>query len=175
MSQIREQKPRSSLQAKSEQAPPLTRAQKVKQAGVDFTCFIGVVIAFGITGGILYLLYSELFHPSSPSKIYGSAFEKVRKNPEVVAAFGEPINAFGETTSRRRRQHVAASEYLKNGLTYMRVKFYITGSEPRLHGVVHVDLKKNPESKKYDVQYIVVEIDTIPRRLIFVEDNRHMN
>ncbi|XP_056377428.1 mitochondrial import inner membrane translocase subunit Tim21 [Hyla sarda] len=170
--QVREQNKRSSLQAKVEDAPPLTTAQKVKRAGTDFTYFIVAIIGAGITGGLLYVVFSELFSSSSPNKLYGNAFEKCRNHPEVIGAFGEPIKAFGETTRRGRRQHVASTEYFKDGLKCMRLKFYISGSEPRLQGVVHVDVKESPESKKFEFQYIIVEVETIPRRTIVVEDNR---
>ncbi|XP_069813955.1 mitochondrial import inner membrane translocase subunit Tim21 [Dendropsophus ebraccatus] len=172
LSQVREQNQRSSLQAKAEGAPPLTAAEKVKRAGADFTYLIVALIGAGITGGLLYVVFSELFSSSSPSKLYGNAFEKCRRHPEVIGAFGEPIKAFGEATRRGRRQHVASTEYLKDGLKCMRLKFYISGSEPRLQGVVHVDVKENPQSKKCEFQYIIVEVDTIPRRSIIVEDNR---
>ncbi|XP_075682597.1 mitochondrial import inner membrane translocase subunit Tim21 isoform X2 [Rhinoderma darwinii] len=175
LSQVREQNKRTSLQARAEGAPPLTAAQKVKRAGADFTYLIVAIIGAGVTGGLLYVVFTELFSSSSPSKLYGIAFEKCRKHPEVIGAFGEPIKAFGEATRRGRRQHVASTEYLKDGVTYMRLKFYISGSEPRLQGVVHVDLKENPQSKKYEFQYVVVEMDTIPRRSIVVEDNRYIN
>ncbi|XP_073532799.1 mitochondrial import inner membrane translocase subunit Tim21 [Phyllobates terribilis] len=174
LSQVREQK-RTSLQAKAEEATPLTTAQKVTQAGADFTYMIVALIGAGITGGLLYVVFTELFSSSSPSKIYGNAFEKCRIHPEIIGAFGEPIKAFGETTRRGRRQHVASSEYFKDGIKCMRLKFYISGSEPRIQGVVHVDLKENPESKKYEYQYIIVEVDTIPRRSIVVEDNRYIH
>ncbi|KAM3929712.1 mitochondrial import inner membrane translocase subunit Tim21 [Leptodactylus fuscus] len=172
LSQVREQNKRPALQTKAEGAPPLTAAQKVKQAGTDFTYLIVALIGAGITGGLLYVVFKELFSSSSPSKLYGNAFEKCRNHPEVIGALGEPIKAFGEATRRGRRQHVASSEYLQDGLKCMRLKFYISGSEPRLQGVVHTSLKENPESKKYEFQYIIVEIDTIPRRTIVVEDNR---
>ncbi|CAJ0936827.1 unnamed protein product [Ranitomeya imitator] len=145
------------------------------RAGADFTYLIVALIGAGVTGGLLYVVLTELFSSSSPSKIYGNAFEKCRIHPEVIGAFGEPIKAFGETTRRGRRQHVASTEYFKDGIKCLRLKFYISGSEPRLQGVVHVDLKENPESKKYEFQYIIVEVDTIPRRSIIVEDNRHMH
>ncbi|KAM4028531.1 mitochondrial import inner membrane translocase subunit Tim21 [Anomaloglossus baeobatrachus] len=172
--QVREQK-RTSLQSKTDENQPLTAAQKVKRAGADFTYLIVALIGAGITGGLLYVVFTELFSSSSPSKIYGNAFEKCRIHPEVIGAFGEPIKAFGETTKRGRRQHVASTEYFRDGVKCMRLKFYISGSEPRIQGVVHVDLKENPESKKYEFQYIIVELDTIPRRSIVVEDNRYMN
>lgn len=153
-------------------SPKPSAAQKVKEAGRDFTYLIVVLIGLGVTGGLLYVVFQELFSTSSPNKIYGKAFDKVRLDPEVIGAFGEPIKCYGETTRRGRRQQVSHLEYLKDGLKHMRLKFYIEGSEPGLKGTVHSESKENPETGKYEFRYIFVEIDTYPRRTIIVEDNR---
>ncbi|KAL4635159.1 mitochondrial import inner membrane translocase subunit Tim21 [Arapaima gigas] len=152
--------------------PPVSAAQKVKQAGKDFTYLMVVVIGIGVTGGLLYVIFKELFSSSSPSKIYGKALEKCRAHPEVIGAFGEPIKGYGETTRRGRRQQVSHIEYIKDGLKHMRIKFYIEGAEPHLQGIVHTEMKENPETGKYEFRYIFVDIDSYPRRTIVVEDNR---
>ncbi|XP_034717854.1 mitochondrial import inner membrane translocase subunit Tim21 [Etheostoma cragini] len=153
-------------------SPQPSAAQKVKEAGKDFTYLIVVLIGLGVTGGLLYVLFQELFSSSSPNKIYGKAFNKVKLDPEVIGAFGEPIKCYGETTRRGRRQHISHLEFLKDGLKHMRLKFYIEGSEPGLKGTVHSESKENPETGKYEFRYIFVEVDTYPRRTIIVEDNR---
>ncbi|XP_058488358.1 mitochondrial import inner membrane translocase subunit Tim21-like [Solea solea] len=147
-------------------------ARKVKDAGRDFTYLIVILIGLGVTGGLLYVVFQELFSSSSPNKVYGKAFNKVKANPEVIGAFGEPIKCYGETTRRGRRQQVSHVEYLKDGLKHMRLKFYIEGSEPGLKGIVHSESKEDNETGKYEFRYIFVEIDTYPRRSIIVEDNR---
>lgn len=144
----------------------------MKEAGRDFTYLIVVLIGLGVTGGLLYVVFQELFSSSSPNKVYGKAFNKVKLDPEVIGAFGEPIKCYGETTRRGRRQQVSHLEYLKDGLKHMRLKFYIEGSEPGLKGTVHSESKENPETGKYEFRYIFVEVDTYPRRTIIVEDNR---
>ncbi|XP_054621287.1 mitochondrial import inner membrane translocase subunit Tim21-like [Dunckerocampus dactyliophorus] len=153
-------------------SPKPSAARKVKEAGRDFTYLIVVLIGLGVTGGLLYVVFQELFSSSSPNKVYGKAFDKVRLHPEVIGAFGEPIKCYGETTRRGRRQQVSHLEYLKEGLKHMRLKFYIEGSEPGLKGTVHSESKENPETGKYEFRYIFVDIDTYPRRTIIVEDNR---
>ncbi|AWP20734.1 putative mitochondrial import inner membrane translocase subunit Tim21 [Scophthalmus maximus] len=87
-------------------SPRPSAAQKVKDAGRDFTYLIVVLIGLGVTGGLLYVVFQELFSTSSPNKIYGKAFDKVKSYPEVIGAFGEPIKCYGETTRRGRRQQV---------------------------------------------------------------------
>ncbi|XP_075906600.1 mitochondrial import inner membrane translocase subunit Tim21 [Nelusetta ayraudi] len=153
-------------------SPKPSTAQKVKEAGRDFTYLIVVLVGLGVTGGLLYVVFQELFSSSSPNKIYGKAFHKVKLDPEVIGAFGEPIKCYGETTRRGRRQQVRHMEYIKNGLKHMQLKFYIEGSEPGLKGIVHSESKENPESGKYEFRYIFVEVDTYPRRTIIIEDNR---
>ncbi|CAN9506130.1 unnamed protein product [Ophioblennius macclurei] len=153
-------------------SPQLSTAQKVKDAGRDFTYLIVVLVGFGVTGALLYVVFQELFSSSSPNKVYGKAFDKVKSHPEVIGAFGEPLKCYGETTRRGRRQQVSHLEYLKDGLKHMRLKFYIEGSEPGIKGTVHSESKENPETGKYEFRYIFVEMDAYPRRTIVVEDNR---
>ncbi|XP_076014191.1 mitochondrial import inner membrane translocase subunit Tim21 [Genypterus blacodes] len=154
-------------------SPKASAAQKAKEVGRDFTYLIVVLIGLGVTGGLLYVVFQELFSSASPNKVYGKAFEKVKSHPEVIGAFGEPIKCYGETTRRGRRQQVSSHlEQLKDGLKVLRLKFYIEGSEPGRKGTVHSESKENPETGKYEFSYIFVDMDTYPRRTITVEDNR---
>ncbi|XP_054439871.1 mitochondrial import inner membrane translocase subunit Tim21 [Pteronotus mesoamericanus] len=150
----------------------ISTAQKVKEAGRDFTYLIVVLIGITVTGSLFYVIFKELFSSSSPNKIYGKALEKCRSHPEVISVFGEPVKGYGEMTRRGRRQHVSFIEYVKDGLKHMRVKFYIQGSEPGKQGTVHLEVKENPESGEYEFRYIFVELETYPRRTIIIEDNR---
>ncbi|KAK5850235.1 hypothetical protein PBY51_014501 [Eleginops maclovinus] len=140
-------------------SPEPSAAQKVKAAGRDFTYLIVVLIGLGVTGGLLFVVFQELFSSSSPNKVYGKAFNIIRLDPGVVGAFGEPIKCYGETTRRGRRQQVSHHEFLKDGVKHLRLKFYI-------------EVKENPQTGKYEFRYIIVEVDTYPRRTIIVEDNR---
>ncbi|KFP31390.1 Mitochondrial import inner membrane translocase subunit Tim21, partial [Colius striatus] len=150
----------------------LSAAQKVKEAGRDFTYFIVVLVGIGVTGGLFYVIFKELFSSSSPSKIYGDALEKCRSHPEIIGVFGESIKGYGEATRRGRRQLVSHIEYVKDGLKHMRLKFYIEGSETGKRGTAHVEVKENPERGRFEVRYIFVDVDTYPRRTIVIEDNR---
>ncbi|KAG3293736.1 translocase of inner mitochondrial membrane 21, transcript variant X3 [Ictidomys tridecemlineatus] len=136
----------------------VSTSQKVKEAGRDFTYLVIVVIGVGITGGLFYTIFRELFSSSSPSK--------------VVSVFGEPVRGYGEMTRRGRRQHVSFIEYVRDGLKHLRVKFYIEGSEPGKQGTVFAEVRQNPEGGDYEFQYVFVEVDSYPRRTIVIEDNR---
>ncbi|KAI6053016.1 mitochondrial import inner membrane translocase subunit Tim21 isoform X1 [Marmota monax] len=150
----------------------VSTSQKVKEAGRDFTYLVIVVIGIGITGGLFYTIFRELFSSSSPSKVYGKALEKCRSHPEVVSVFGEPVRGYGEMTRRGRRQHVSFIEYVRDGLKHLRVKFYIEGSEPGKQGTVFAEVRQDPEGGEYEFQYVFVEVDAYPRRTIVIEDNR---
>ncbi|KAM6318407.1 mitochondrial import inner membrane translocase subunit Tim21 [Aegotheles albertisi] len=161
-----------SVQSRPREETLLSAARRVKEAGRDFTYFIVVLVGIGVTGGLFYVIFKELFSPSSPSKIYGDALEKCRSHPEIIGVFGESIKGYGEATRRGRRQFVSHIEYVKDGLKYMRLKFYIEGSESGKRGTVHVEVKENPEKGRFEVCYIIADVDTYPRRTIVVEDNR---
>ncbi|XP_037661811.1 mitochondrial import inner membrane translocase subunit Tim21 [Choloepus didactylus] len=150
----------------------ISTAQRVKEAGKDFTYLMVVLIGISITGGLFYVIFKELFSSFSPNKIYGKALEKCRSHPEVIGVFGEPIKGYGEMTRRGRRQHVSFIEYVKDGLKHIRLKFYIEGSEPGKQGTVHLEVKENPESGECEFRYVFVDVESYPRRTIIVEDNR---
>ncbi|GCC25301.1 hypothetical protein chiPu_0003710 [Chiloscyllium punctatum] len=151
--------------------PPASTTQKVKEAGKDFTYLLVVLVGIGITGGLFYVIFQELFSSSSPNKLYGDALKKCRAHPEIIGALGEPIKGYGEMTRRGRRRHVSHVEYVKDGVKHIQLKFYIEGTEP-IKGTVHLDAKENPESGRFDFRYIFVDFDTYPKRTIIVEDNR---
>ncbi|XP_038665991.1 mitochondrial import inner membrane translocase subunit Tim21 isoform X2 [Scyliorhinus canicula] len=100
-----ERKPDNKVSLKRS-APPASTTQKVKEAGKDLTYLIVVLIGIGITGGLFYVIFKELFSSSSPSKIFGDALKKCRAHPEIIGALGEPIKGYGETSRRGRRRHV---------------------------------------------------------------------
>ncbi|XP_072426754.1 mitochondrial import inner membrane translocase subunit Tim21 isoform X2 [Chiloscyllium punctatum] len=151
--------------------PFRTLIHDVKEAGKDFTYLLVVLVGIGITGGLFYVIFQELFSSSSPNKLYGDALKKCRAHPEIIGALGEPIKGYGEMTRRGRRRHVSHVEYVKDGVKHIQLKFYIEGTEP-IKGTVHLDAKENPESGRFDFRYIFVDFDTYPKRTIIVEDNR---
>ncbi|NWI86179.1 TIM21 translocase, partial [Pitta sordida] len=161
-----------SVQSARSEETVLSAAQKVKEAGRDFTYFIVVLVGIGVTGGLFYVIFKELFSSSSPNKIYGDALEKCRSHPEIIGVFGDSIKGYGEATRRGRRQRVSHIEYVKDGLKHMHLKFYIEGTESGKQGTVHVEVKENPETGRFEVCYIFVDTDTYPRRTIVIEDNR---
>ena len=69
----------------------------------------GMVIVAGlvVTGGLLYVILSELFSSDSPNNIYTHAFKLCRLSHEVQDALGTPIKCYGEESRRGWRRHVS--------------------------------------------------------------------
>jgi import inner membrane translocase subunit TIM21 len=69
----------------------------------------GLVILAGIavTGGLLWVILSELFSSESPNNIYTHAFKLCKLSPEVNDALGSPIKCYGEESRRGWRRHVS--------------------------------------------------------------------
>ncbi|XP_067140556.1 mitochondrial import inner membrane translocase subunit Tim21 [Centruroides vittatus] len=120
---------------------------------------------------MFYAIFRELFSGHSPNVIYGKALKRCKEDARIIDACGEPIKGYGETTARGRRRHVSHLEYVKDGLNYMRMKFYIEGN--RRKGVVHLEMKENANGK-YDYRYLFVELEGYPQQTIILEDNRHI-
>lgn len=154
---------------KKEEPKQLTVGAKVAQAGKDVSWVMVIIGGFAITGFLLWSIGSEFFSGSSPSTIFTKALKRVKNDPQVVEALGEPITGHGETTGRGRRRDIAYQEYEVEGATYMRVKFYVDGS--RRKGTAHLDLKKNDQGK-YECRFLFVELKGYPSQTIVLEDNR---
>lgn len=158
-------------EAKDTEGGQLTLGQKVKQSTKDAS-YLGVILAgLGVTGLMFYTIFHELFSGHSPNSVYSRALERCRADPRLKAALGEPLQGHGETTSRGRRRHVSHMEYIKDGINYMRMKFYIKG--PSRSGTVHLEVKEDSH-KNYEYRYLFVDLDGYPKRTIILEDNREI-
>ncbi|XP_026325674.1 mitochondrial import inner membrane translocase subunit Tim21 [Hyposmocoma kahamanoa] len=164
LSQTRASEDRSDI---STDVRPL--GEKVKEA-TKTASYTGVIlVGLGVTGIIFYYVFRELFSSNSPNSIYSEALEKCKNDPRVVDALGSPIKGYGEETTRRRRTHVSHAVYEKDGITHMRMRFYIKGI--RNKGIVELDMKKN-DYGTYMCRYLLVQLDDYTGQTFIIEDNR---
>ncbi|PSN50879.1 Mitochondrial import inner membrane translocase subunit Tim21 [Blattella germanica] len=132
--------------------------------------YMGIILAgVGVTAVIFYQIFKELFSSKSPNSVYTVSLQKCCEDPRVIDALGEPIKGYGEETRRGRRRHVSHLFYEKEGISYLRMKYYIQGS--RKKGTVHLEMWEN-EKKDFDYRYLFVQLDDFPRNTIIIEDNR---
>ncbi|XP_064394876.1 mitochondrial import inner membrane translocase subunit Tim21-like isoform X3 [Halichondria panicea] len=124
-----------------EEPKAVTVGAKVVQAGKDVSYVAVILGGFAVAGFLLWSVGSEFFMSDSPSAIFTKALKRVKADPRVIEALGEPITGHGEMSGRGRRRHIAHQEYIVEGESYMRVKFYVDGSKRK--GEAHLDLKKS--------------------------------
>jgi len=135
--------------------------------------YMGVILAgIGVTAVIFYQVFRELFSSKSPNSVYTTSLKKCCQDPRVIDSLGEPIKGFGEETRRGRRRHVSHLFYERDGINFLRMKYYIQGSRKR--GTVHLEMRENDKGDFY-YRYLFVQLDDYPRNTIIIEDNRYDN
>uniref|UniRef100_A0AAZ3RD09 Mitochondrial import inner membrane translocase subunit Tim21 n=1 Tax=Oncorhynchus tshawytscha TaxID=74940 RepID=A0AAZ3RD09_ONCTS len=125
----------------------IVKQSAIKEAGKDLTYLIVVLIGLGVTGGLLYVVLQELFSSSSPNEVYSKAFNEARLHPEV-------------RLERAQKHNINKTIYVITSIIFFS------------HGTMHTESKENPETGKLEFRYILVEVDTYPRRTIVIVDNR---
>ncbi|KAG8199874.1 hypothetical protein JTE90_015865 [Oedothorax gibbosus] len=158
--------------AKESEHIQLTVAEKVKQTTKDAGYLSIIIAGIGVTGVMFYAIFRELFSGQSPNSVYSDALKICRNDTSITDVLGEPIQGYGELSSRGRRRHVSHLKYEKDGKSYMRLKFYIKGT--RKSGTVHLEMVENSKSK-YEYRYLFVDLDGYPPKTIILKDNRHLD
>lgn len=99
-----------------------------------------IVLGVGVTGALFYTVLKELWSSNSPNNIYSAALDRCVNDTRIQDQLGAPIKGFGEETRRGRRQHVAHTNFERNGIPHMRMQFYIQGI--RNKATVHLEMKQ---------------------------------
>lgn len=122
-----------------------------------------VVVVVGITAtlGVGYVLFSDVFSPSSKTAFFNRAVTMVRSSPQCQSLLGpsDQIAAHGEASwSRHARnrflQHTEHTD--KWGTEHMQFRFFVEG--PKGEGVVHVHLTKRPSQSEYEFAELGVDV-----------------
>jgi len=137
--------------------------ENLKSAG-----YLGVIIGgIGVTALMLYALFSELFSSKSPYAVFSEARVRCIEHPKVMDILGAPVKAYGDETRRGRRKHITHLYYIKDGVKYMRVRFYVQGT--RRQGTVYAEVKENA-SGGFEYSYLYVVVNHVGT--IVIEDNQ---
>ncbi|KYN02439.1 PREDICTED: mitochondrial import inner membrane translocase subunit Tim21 [Cyphomyrmex costatus] len=141
---------------------------KVVKENLKSAGYLGVIIGgIGVTVFMLYSLFSELFSSKSPYAVYSKAHERCIEHPKVIDILGAPVKAYGEETGRGRRRHITHMYYVKDGVKYMKIKFYVQGT--RRKGTAYAEVKENA-SGNYEYSYLYVTVNYVGT--IMIEDNQ---
>ncbi|XP_059480449.1 mitochondrial import inner membrane translocase subunit Tim21 [Neocloeon triangulifer] len=167
---LQKQKALSEHLDSGDNVPSMSVKEKVKET-TKTVGYSGIVLGgLGVTAIILYYVFRELFSSDSPNSVYTAALERCIKNPKVADLLGEPIKGFGEETRRGRRTHVSHLLYEKDGVNYLRMKFYLKGS--RNQATVNLEMVENKQTGHFDYRYLFVQTEDLARRVVILEDNR---
>ncbi|EJP65726.1 Mitochondrial import inner membrane translocase subunit TIM21 [Beauveria bassiana] len=120
-----------------------------------------VLVGLVLTGGVGYLLWTDVFSPNSKTVQFNRAIDKIKKDDRCLELFGDAkkILAHGEETNNKwqRARPLASSERVdKQGVHHLLLHFHVEG--PRNHGVAQVHMVKLPGHSDYEYKYLFVDV-----------------
>ncbi|KAK4660871.1 mitochondrial import inner membrane translocase subunit tim21 [Podospora pseudocomata] len=120
-----------------------------------------VILGLTLTSGVLYVLYTEVFSPSSRTAYFNRAVDRIKADPRLIGLLGDgkKIEAFGEETGNkwRRARPIASSEVTdRNGVQHMYINFNLKG--PKGTGTAFVHLFKPVGGKQWEYRYFYVDV-----------------
>ncbi|KAI9375329.1 TIM21-domain-containing protein [Aspergillus egyptiacus] len=139
----------------------LSGTEKVARATQQSINFAVVLAGAVLTGGVFYLLYTEVFSPNSRTWQFEKAVERIKNDARCTSVLGDrrEIKAYGENTwSRWARNRPIATTIDKDqqGREHMRMNFHVSG--PRNSGIVFVHMVKPPGSYEWEYRLLALEV-----------------
>ncbi|KAG8627927.1 hypothetical protein KVT40_003800 [Elsinoe batatas] len=132
--------------------------------------FLLVLLGLSLTAGVSYVLYLEVFSPSSKTAVFNAVVKRIRSDPRCVDILGREIEAHGEGSwSRWARNRVVSSrtEMDRRGMEHMHMHFYVSG--PKSEGTVWVHMVR--QDGKWEEWYLALEPEGTGERVV-LEDKR---
>ncbi|PKY02869.1 TIM21-domain-containing protein [Aspergillus campestris IBT 28561] len=138
----------------------LSGREKVARATQQSVNFAVILVGAALTGGVFYLLYTEVFSPNSRTWQFEKAVERIKDDPRCTDLLGDrrEITAFGENTwSRWARNRPIATTVEKDrlGREHLRMNFHVAG--PRNSGVVVVHMMKPLDKSEWEYQLLALD------------------
>ncbi|KAL2176825.1 TIM21-domain-containing protein [Thermothelomyces heterothallicus CBS 202.75] len=139
----------------------LSAPEKTARAAQQTFNFGMVVVGLVLTGGVGYVLYSEVFSPDSKTAYFNRAVDRIRTDPRCLELLGDgkKIMAFGEETYNKwRRARPIASTVTKDaqGNEHMMIQFNVQG--PKGAGRVSIHLVKRAGQSEYEYKYFFLDV-----------------
>ncbi|KAK1836904.1 TIM21-domain-containing protein [Podospora conica] len=124
-----------------------------------------VAVGLALTGGVAYVLWTELVSVDSKTAWFNRGVDRVRGDAACRRLLGarewsgSDIKAFGEETGNkwRRARPLASSSYKDaRGDEHLVIKFNVQG--PRTPGEVHMHLVKPVDKSDFEYKYLFLEV-----------------
>ncbi|GAM90255.1 hypothetical protein ANO11243_082970 [Dothideomycetidae sp. 11243] len=156
----------------------LSTGEKAVRSTQQTFNFALVLVGIGLTVGVGYVLFVEVFSPSSKTAVFNRTVTRIRADPAAVAALnwslfgagdrGARIAAFGEGSwSRwaRNRTISSTTETDRRGVEHLRMHFYVAG--PKGQGTVWVHMTRPPGA---DWEYFTLALDVEGQERLVLEN-----
>ncbi|PYI13414.1 TIM21-domain-containing protein [Aspergillus violaceofuscus CBS 115571] len=139
----------------------LSGREKVARATQQSANFLVVVAGAVLTGGVFYLLYTEVFSPNSKTWQFEKAVERIKDDPRCTELLGDrrEIKAYGDSTWSRwaRNRPIATSVFQdRMGREHLKMNFHVEG--PLNTGIVFVHMMKPLDQYEWEYQLLALEV-----------------
>ncbi|PYH77919.1 mitochondrial import inner membrane translocase subunit tim21 [Aspergillus uvarum CBS 121591] len=139
----------------------LSGREKVARATQQSVNFLVVVAGAVLTGGVFYLLYTEVFSPNSKTWQFEKAVERIKDDPRCTDLLGDrrEIKAYGDSTWSRwaRNRPIATSVFQdRMGREHLKMNFHVEG--PLNTGIVFVHMMKPLDQYEWEYQLLALEV-----------------
>ncbi|KAL4880734.1 TIM21-domain-containing protein [Aspergillus karnatakaensis] len=151
----------------------LSGREKVARATQQSVNFVVVLAGAVLTGGVGWLLYTEVFSPNSKTSQFEKAVDRIKNDARCTSLLGDrrEIQAFGENTwSRWARNRPIATTIEKDqqGREHLRMNFHVVG--PRNSGIVFVHMVKPMDQYEWEYRFLALEVKGYQRVVL---EERH--
>ncbi|OJJ46612.1 hypothetical protein ASPZODRAFT_66881 [Penicilliopsis zonata CBS 506.65] len=148
----------------------LSGREKVSRATQQSVNFMVVLAGAVLTGGVFYLLFTEVFSPNSSTWQFEKAVDRIKEDSRCTDLLGDrrEIKAYGEETGSkwaRNRPIATSQEKDRFGREHLRMNFHVEG--PRNSGVVFVHMVKSQETNQWE--YVLLALDVRGHSRIYLE------
>lgn len=147
----------------------LSGGEKVARATQQSLNFVVILAGAALTGGVFYLLYTEIFSPNSSTWQYEIAVGRIKDDPRCTDILGDrrEIKAYGEETNSRwaRTRPIATSQGKDRlGREHLRMNFHVEG--PRNSGTVFVHMMKPLDKNEWEYQLLALDVKGYSRVIL---------
>ena len=148
-------------------------AEKSARATQQTFNFGMVVVGIVLTGGVVYILYTEVFSPDSKVSSFNRAVTRIKSDHRCIEVLGDSnqITAYGEETGnkwRRARPIASTAATDGQGNEHLVMQFNVQG--PRAAGTVYLHLVKARGQDEFVYRYFYLDVPGADR--VYLEDNR---